>query len=111
MAVPVSEAPRVVDPLLPRQGGSDPAAGDGGNSTRDARGSEVAQQFAENDRRHHTANIKRMLAEAMQHTREDVGKVQEPKAQALFETTAEVLNGLITAYTHYEQESEPAWRR
>lgn len=26
------------------------------------------------------------------------------------ETTAEVLTGLITAYDHYEQKSEAAWR-
>jgi hypothetical protein len=43
--------------------------------------------------------------------RQDVGKVSEPKAQALFETTAEVCLGLATAFEHYEQQSEPAWRR
>ncbi|PYY05213.1 MAG: hypothetical protein DMG69_27845 [Acidobacteria bacterium] len=32
------------------------------------------------------------------HTREDVGKINDPKAQALFETTAEVLTGLSKAY-------------
>ena len=47
---------------------------------------------------------------AMQHIREDVTKVSDPKAQALFETSAEVLGGLITAYEHFEQKSEPAWR-
>jgi hypothetical protein len=41
---------------------------------------------------------------------EDVGKVSDPKAQALFETSAEVLHGLITAYDHFEQKSEAAWR-
>ncbi len=40
--------------------------------------------------------------------REDVGKISEPKAQAIFETTAEVLNGLIHAYDHYNSGSEPA---
>lgn len=44
------------------------------------------------------------------HAREDVGKVGEPKAQALFETTAEVCGGLATAFEHYEKQ-EPAWRR
>jgi len=39
-----------------------------------------------------------------------VAKVSEPKAQALFETTAEVLRGLATAYDHYEAKAEPAWR-
>lgn len=64
----------------------------------------------ENDPKHHTAKIKRMLDELVQHVREDVTKVNEPKAQALFETTAEVLNGLKLAYDHYESKSEPAWR-
>ena len=62
------------------------------------------------DPRHHTANIKGMLDEAAKHCREDVSKIREPKAQALFETTAEVLKGLITAYDHYEQGSEQAFR-
>jgi hypothetical protein len=46
----------------------------------------------------------------IQHVRDDVEKVDDPKAQALFETTAEVLNGLVTAYEHFEQRSEAAWR-
>jgi len=52
-----------------------------------------------------------MLDEAVRHCREDIGKVGEPKAQALFETTAEVLNGLIAAYDHYEKGAEEGMRR
>ncbi|WP_165984717.1 hypothetical protein [Streptomyces sp. YIM 98790] len=51
-----------------------------------------------------------MLDEVIGHAREDIGKVTEPKAQALFETTAEVCTGLKTAYEHYEQD-EPARQR
>jgi len=68
-------------------------------------------QFPENDPRHHTIKIKDMLRDSMQHIREDTTKVSDPKAQALFETSAEVLNGLIVAYEHFEQRSEPAWRQ
>lgn len=32
------------------------------------------------------------------------------KAQALFETTAEVLGGLVHAYEHAEKKTEPAWQ-
>jgi hypothetical protein len=46
----------------------------------------------------------------IEHLREDIEKVEEPRAQALFETSAEVLIGLKTAYTHYEEEAEVAWR-
>ena len=67
-------------------------------------------QYAENDPQHHTLKIKDMLNDTMQHMREDVGKVSDPKAQALFETSAEVLHGLIAAYDHFEQKSEVAWQ-
>jgi hypothetical protein len=66
--------------------------------------------FPENDPRHHTANIKRMLDDTAQHAREDVEKVQDPKAKALFETTAEVLGGLRKAYDDFERKNEGAWR-
>lgn len=41
---------------------------------------------------------------------EDVGKTDDPRARALFETTAEVLNGLARGYRHYVERSEEAWR-
>jgi hypothetical protein len=63
------------------------------------------------DPRYHTANVKRMLGELIDHLRGDVRQIDEPKAQALFETSAEVLEGLQTAFTHYEQGSEPGMRR
>jgi hypothetical protein len=66
--------------------------------------------FPESDPRHHTAIIKRMLTETMEHARKDVAKVSDPKAQALFETTAEVLTGLKKAYEHFEQHTEGAWK-
>ena len=69
------------------------------------------KNYPESDPRHHTQNIKGMLDEAARHCREDVGKIEDPRAQALFETTAEVLKGLVTAYDHFEQASEPAFRR
>ncbi len=68
-------------------------------------------QFSEDDPRHHTARIKGMLTELIDHAREDVGKVKDPKAQALFETTAEVLLGVRKAYEDFERQEEPAWRK
>ena len=70
----------------------------------------MTTQRSESDPRHHTAKIKDMLAEVMQHAREDVPKIDDPKAQALFETTAEVLGGLIKAYDDYERKNEAAWQ-
>jgi len=51
-----------------------------------------------------------MLNGVIAHAREDVSKVEDPHARALFETTAEVLTGLVKAYEHFDQRSEQAWR-
>jgi hypothetical protein len=67
-------------------------------------------QFPESDPRHHTLKIQDLLVRARDHCREDVGKITDPKAQAIFETTAEVLDGLIRAYDHYNSRSEQAMR-
>lgn len=68
------------------------------------------ERLPEEDPRRHTIKIKGMLDEAARHAREDVGKIEDPRGQALFETTAEVLGGLIKAYEDYENRSEEAWR-
>jgi hypothetical protein len=58
----------------------------------------------------HTQKIKARMGQLIEHLREDVGKVAEPKAQALFETSAEVLTGLVKAFDDYEKKSETAWK-
>jgi len=58
----------------------------------------------------HTANIKQEFKTLINHLREDVGKVNDPAAKALFETSAEVLGGLEKAFSDYEAKNEPAWR-
>ena len=64
----------------------------------------------ENNPVHHTQKIKAQMRQLIDHLREDVGKVTEPKARALFETSAEVLTGLVKAFDDYEKKSEQAWR-
>ena len=59
---------------------------------------------------HHAQKIKARMKQLIDHLREDVGKVTEPKAQALFETSAEVLTGLVKAFGDHENKSEAAWR-
>jgi hypothetical protein len=59
----------------------------------------------------HTQNVQQMLRELIDHLREDLDKIDEPKAQALFETSAEVLTGLRTAFEHYERGTEKGMRR
>ena len=59
---------------------------------------------------HHTQKIKARMRQLVNHLREDIGKVTEPKAQALFETSAEVLAALAKAFDDYKKKSEKAWR-
>ena len=68
------------------------------------------ETFPEDDPRHHTIRLKTMLREVADHARQDVGKVEDPKAKALFEVTAEVVGGLVTAFEHFERRTEEAWR-
>ena len=67
------------------------------------------QDLQTSDPKAHTANIKTAMTELIQHMRRDVERVNEPRAQALFETSAEVLQGLVTAYEHYEEGKERAF--
>jgi len=59
---------------------------------------------------HHTQKIKVQMHQLIDHLREEIGEVTEPKAQALFETSAEVVTGPIKAFDDYENKSEEAWR-
>lgn len=58
----------------------------------------------------HTRKIKARMNQLVTHLRKDVLKVTEPKAQALFETSAEVILGLVKAFEDYEKKDEPAWQ-
>lgn len=57
----------------------------------------------------HTTALAAKLGELVEHLRADIDKVSEPRAQALFETAAEVLSGLRTAFIHYGEHTEKAW--
>lgn len=66
--------------------------------------------YPRTDPRYHTANIRAALDDVIRHLRDDIREFDEPKAQALFETTAEVLTGLRTAFHHYDSGAEAAMR-
>ena len=57
-----------------------------------------AQIYNESDPRYHAVKIQHLLTTVLTHCREDAAKIEEPKAQALCEATAEVLNGLKTTW-------------
>ena len=48
-----------------------------------------------NDSLHHTQKLKGMMHELIDHLRADVDRVTDPKARAMFETSAEVVIGLV----------------
>lgn len=58
----------------------------------------------------HPEYVKDQLDDLINHLRQDVEKLEDPQGRALFETSAEVLEGLKRAFTHYQQKSEMAWR-
>jgi hypothetical protein len=64
----------------------------------------------DSDPRHHTQKMKQRLQETIDHMREDIEKVDDPKFKAMFETAAEVLGGLKKAFGDYEKKNESAWR-
>jgi len=69
------------------------------------------QHLQTSDATAHSANVRASMIELIQHLRRDIDKVNEPKAQALFETSAEVLQGLVTAFEHYEAGREAGFQR
>ena len=71
---------------------------------------EHAAKTNQNDPIHHTRKMSKRLQETIEHLRKDVEQVSEPQFKAMFETAAEVLGGLVTAFKHYEQGTESAWR-
>jgi hypothetical protein len=73
--------------------------------------SEVQMQF--NDRPgsdHHVRNCETDIEELRIRLRSSIENVDDPRAQALLETAAEVLTGLSTAMRHYREGEETAFR-
>ncbi|HEX2848167.1 MAG TPA: hypothetical protein VHN59_16600 [Chitinophagaceae bacterium] len=58
----------------------------------------------------HTAKIKTDISNLTDHLREDITKMDDPSAKALFEVTAEVLTGLKKAFVDFEKKNEKAWQ-
>ncbi len=68
------------------------------------------QTMAKDDPRIHVQNVGRMIEDVVIHLREDINKIDDPQAKALFEVSAEVLGGLQKAFEHFENRTEKAWR-
>jgi hypothetical protein len=68
----------------------------------------AGRSYPESDPRHYTGRIKRMLMDTVAHAKSEAHNVDDLQAEALFETTAEVLQGLIKAYDQFETKADRA---
>lgn len=55
--------------------------------------------------------IEGRLRDLIGQMRREVEKIIEPKAQALLETSAEVLGGLVRSFDDYRERREAAWQQ
>jgi hypothetical protein len=65
----------------------------------------------ERDPVHHTQKVQKRLSEISAHMRQDIKKVDDPQMQVMFETAAEVLDGLVRTFQHYEDRKKGTWRK
>jgi hypothetical protein len=63
------------------------------------------------DPRHHVQKMQKRLSETIDHLRAGIVKVKDPQLKAMFETAAEVLEGLVKAFKGYEKKNEPIGRQ
>lgn len=66
--------------------------------------------YPANDAQQPPERIAAQLEALIIHLRQDMDSLDDPQAKALFETSAEVLEGLKRAFHHYQEQSEKAWR-
>ena len=62
------------------------------------------------DAKVHTAKLRSEMQDLIEHLRRDIGLVEEPRAKAMFETSAEILQGLVKTYQDYDQGQEAAFK-
>jgi len=63
-----------------------------------------------NEATKHATKISEELLALAAHLRRDLSVIQDPKAMALFETSAEVILGINKAFTDYMEKKETAWK-
>jgi hypothetical protein len=70
----------------------------------------MSQQGTQISPQQHAQRIAAMLQGAQQECHNNSEQASDPRAQALFETLAEVLGGAIKALNDYQQGNETAWK-
>jgi hypothetical protein len=64
--------------------------------------------FTHDDPRYHVANLRKLLSAGIDYARKDIKQISDPKAQALFETTTEMLVGIRRAFEAFEHRDAAA---
>ena len=59
---------------------------------------------------HHAQKLKGQMIRLIDHLRADAGKVTDPKAKLVFNTSAEVLAGLVKGFDNLEHTTEELWK-
>lgn len=72
--------------------------------------SQTSDQARMSSTRQSAARIRGMLSNVRDRARQEIASEQNPKVQALLETTAEVPQGLMKAYEDFERGDEKAWQ-
>lgn len=62
------------------------------------------------DARVHADELRDQLEATSRNARRIIPEIDDPRARALFETTAEVLDGLVKAFRDFGAGLEAAWR-
>lgn len=58
----------------------------------------------------HVRHVHQMINDLITHLEEDETRMNDPRALALFETSKEVMKGLLKAFDDYENKNEKAWK-
>ncbi len=61
------------------------------------------------DPKEHAQNVEKYISELKHHLQDDIKIISEPKAKALFETAADILDGLEKAFSDYQSENFGGW--
>jgi hypothetical protein len=95
--------------LRPSQAGEPP--GEAGRFDASRKQALIMASDVDGDPIFHARKMRQRLEDIVTHLREDIDKVDEPQFKAMFETSAEVLGGLMTTFAHYEEKTESAWKK
>lgn len=62
------------------------------------------------DAKVHTANLRSEMQALVDHLRKDIEMVDDPRAKAVFETSAEVIGGLMKTLRDFDDSKEAAFK-